>query len=142
MVNNKVVTSVDMKTGKRLGQARLTGSGGGAAASNDREERPPRGNRGPGGGGRGQGGGGFGGFGGGGGIGGQDYSSPIIAGNNLYWASRAGDVYVVELGESMKQVARNSFDSDRGEYSSTPAVSNGELFIRSATSLYCVANKE
>ena len=143
MVNNKVVTSVDMKTGKRLGQARLTGSGGGAAASNDREERPPRGDRGQGGGGgRGQGGGGFGGFGGGGGMGGQDYSSPIIAGNNLYWASRAGDVYVVELGESMKQVARNSFDSDRGEYSSTPAISNGELFIRSATSLYCVANKE
>lgn len=133
MVNNKVVTSVDMKTGKRLDQARLTGSGGGTAASNGGEERPPRG-------GRGQGGGGFGGF--GGGMGGQDYSSPIIAGNNLYWASRAGDVYVVKLGESMKQVARNSFDSDRGEYSSTPAISNGELFIRSATSLYCVANKE
>ena len=138
MVNNKVVTSVDMKTGKRIGQARLTGSGGAAAASGDsnREERP-RGERGQGG--RGQGGGG--GF-GGGGMGGQDYSSPVIAGNNLYWASRAGDVYVVELGESMKQVARNSFDSDRGEYSSTPAISNGELFIRSATSLYCVANKE
>jgi len=127
MVNKKVVTSVDMKTGERIDQARLTGSGGNAAASSDdnREERPDRGR------------GGF-----GGGMGGQDYSSPVIAGNKLYWASRAGDVYVVELGKSMKQVARNSFDSDRGEYSSTPAISNGELFIRSAGSLYCVANKE
>ncbi|MEO2015931.1 MAG: PQQ-binding-like beta-propeller repeat protein [Fuerstiella sp.] len=137
MVNNKVVTSVDMKTGKRIAQTRLTGSGGAAVdGGNDREERPERSDRGQGGG----GGGGRGGY--GGGMGGQDYSSPVIAGNNLYWASRAGDVYVVQLGDSMKQVAHNSFDSDRGEYSSTPAISNGELFIRSAGSLYCVANKE
>ncbi len=138
LVDGKVVKSVDMTTGKRIGQARLTGSGGGTETSGggESEERPERGDRGQDGG----GGGSPGGY--GGGMGGQDYSSPIIAGNNLYWASRAGDVFVVQLGDSMKQIARNSFDSDRGEYSSTPAVSNGELFIRSATSLYCVANKE
>lgn len=137
IVDDKVVTTVDMKTGDRITQTRLTGSGRNAAPPRGGESEE-RGDRGQGGGGRS--GGGRGGY--GGGMGGQDYSSPVIAGNNLYWASRAGDVYVVELGESMKQVARNSFDSDRGEYSSTPAISNGELFIRSAGSLYCVAKKE
>ena len=134
LVNNKVVTSVDMETGKRISQTRLTGAS--ASASGGR----------PGGGGSAQGGGGRGGrggFGGGrGGPGGQDYSSPVIAGNHLYYTARSGDSFVVELGDETKQIARNKFESDSGEYNSTPAISNGELFIRSSTTLYCVAATE
>ena len=120
LVNNKVVTSVDLATGKRISQTRLTGTSGSNA-----------GNAGAG---RSSGG-----RGGGRGPGGQDYSSPVVAQNNLYYASRSGDVFVVSLGEDVKQIASNTFASDSGQYSSTPAISNGELFIRSSTTLYCVA---
>lgn len=132
LVSNKVVTSVDMATGKRVAQVRLTGASA-PAASSDRGS-----------GGRPEGGGGRGGYGGGGrgGPGGQDYSSPVLAGSHLYYTSRSGDVFVVELGDEAKQVARNKFEADAGEYSSTPAISNGELFIRSSTTLYCVAESK
>jgi outer membrane protein assembly factor BamB len=136
LVSNKVVTSVDMATGKRIGQTRLTGAAS-PAEGNAGAERPPggdgeRGGRPPEGGGRG-------GYGGGRGPGGQDYSSPVVAGNQLYYAARSGDVFVVALGEEVKQVASNKFAADSGQYSSTPAISNGELFIRSSTTLYCIA---
>lgn len=131
LVNNKVVTSVDMATGKRISQTRLTGSAA-PAGGNEGAGRPS--------GGDGERGG-RGGYGGGGGPGGQDYSSPVVAGNSLYYTSRAGDVFVVSLGDEAKQIANNKFASDTGQYSSTPAISNGELFIRSSTTLYCVAAK-
>lgn len=134
LVSNKVVTSVDMATGKRIKQTRLTGAAAPAArpeGNNPREGRPPEG----GGGDRGGRGGGR----GGGGGGGQDYSSPVVAGGQLYYTARSGDVFVVALGEEPKQIAHNKFESDSGDYSSTPAISNGELFIRSSTTLYCVS---
>lgn len=134
VVNNKVLTSVDMTTGERISQSRI-GSGSGGGAGRPQGGGGQRGGGQPGGGNR-QGGGGRGGY-GGGGRGGQDYSSPIVAGNNLYYAARSGDVYVYSLGEKVEQVAVNKF-SDGGEYNATPAVSNGELFIRSTKALYCV----
>ena len=73
-----------------------------------------------------------------GGRGGQDYSSPIIAGNRLYYTSRSGDVYVMEIGDEIKQIATNRL-ADGGEYNSTPAISNGELLIRSTKAIYCIA---
>ena len=135
LVSNKVVTSVDMKTGRRVAQTRLTGGSGSASlddSARDSRAEPQEGDRG------GQSGRGRSGY-GGGRMGGQDYSSPVVAGNHLFYAARSGDIFVVELGDEAKQVACNSFDSDRGNYSSTPAISNGELFIRSSTALYCVA---
>ncbi|WP_425397840.1 PQQ-binding-like beta-propeller repeat protein [Aeoliella sp.] len=77
--------------------------------------------------------------GGGGGRGrGGDYSSAIIADGKLYYMSRGGDGYVIKAGDDFEQLATNRFDSDTGEYSATPAVSDGQLFIRSTTALYCV----
>ncbi|MEZ6123558.1 MAG: PQQ-binding-like beta-propeller repeat protein [Planctomycetaceae bacterium] len=133
-VSNKVLTSVNPKTGERIGQVRLTASAQSGAdqptATDDRDERSDRGDR----------SGGRAGFGGqGGGRGGQDYSSPVVVGNHLYYVSRAGDIFVIELGETPQQIACNTFASDRGNYSATPAISNGQLLIRSSKSLYCVA---
>lgn len=77
--------------------------------------------------------------GGGGGRGrGGDYSSAIIADGKLYYMSRSGDGYVIRVGDDFEQLATNRFDSDTGEYSATPAVSDGQLFIRSTNTLYCV----
>ena len=60
----------------------------------------------------------------------------------MYFAARSGDTYVVEVGDGMKQIAVNSFASDRTDYSATPAISNGEIFMRSAKAIYCIAEKE
>ena len=136
VVSNKVATSVDISTGKRIAQTRLTAGAAAvepAAAEQPRDtsgEIAPRGGR-----------GGYGGRSGGGGPGGQDYSSPILAGSHLYYTSRTGDTFVVEVGDEMKQVGVNTFASDRSDYSATPAISNGEIFIRSAKAIYCVAGK-
>ena len=142
VVNNKVATSVDLKTGKRVAQMRLTGSGAASGGGSSAEgQRGEGGGREGGAGGGSRAGGGRGGYGGGRG-GGQDYSSPVVAGDKLYYASRSGDVFVIELGDEMKVVATNKFASDPGEYSSTPAISDGELFIRSTKAVYCIAEEK
>jgi outer membrane protein assembly factor BamB len=98
----------------------------------------PGGGGGPGG--RGGRGGGRGGRGGGrGGMMSSDYASPIIADGKLYFTRRNGDVYVVQAGREFKQLAVNKFDAQGADFSSTPAVSDGQLFIRSSKKLYCVA---
>jgi hypothetical protein len=46
---------------------------------------------------------------------------------------------VYAAGPEFKLLGQNSLASDGGEFSSTPAISDGELFIRSTKYLYCVA---
>ncbi len=130
-INGGIVNCVDAKTGQRVYQARLQGAGGG-------EERD-RGGRDGGGGRSGRDGGGRGGGGyGGGGFGGQDYSSPVSADGKLYFVTRSGVGYVLKLGPKFELLARNRFDTS-DEFSATPAVSDGQLFIRSNRTLFCVA---
>jgi hypothetical protein len=79
---------------------------------------------------------------GGGGMRGQDYSSPVAAGGKVYYVSRSGDGYVYKLGDELEQISNNRLSDARGEeFVATPAVSDGELFIRSSTHLYCIAEK-
>lgn len=87
--------------------------------------------------GRGRGRGGRGGFGGGGFLS-QDYSSPVVAGDKMYFARRGGEVYVFKLGREFEQLAVNKFAGE-ADYSATPAIADGQLFIRSSKKLYCVA---
>lgn len=123
-VARNVANCLDASDGSRVYRTPLTG--GTAAAA------PPGG-----GGGRTPGG-----FGGGGGRGGQEYSSPIAAGGKVYYVSRSGDGYVYKLGDKLEQVSTNRLSDARGEeFVATPAVSDGELFIRSNTHLYCIAEK-
>lgn len=131
-VANGVLNAVDAKTGEVVGRPlRLQKSSGESA------EVP----RGPGGGGPGGGRpGGFGGGGFGGGRGGQDYSSPVLSGNHLIYMTRSGDGIVVKLGTEPEQIATNRFASDDSDFSATPAISDGELFIRSYRYLYCVGS--
>lgn len=140
-VNGGVANCIDAKTGEKVYQSRLGSGGGAGGLANNDPPAPGPGGR-PGGGG-GRPGGGFGGpgggFGGGGGRGGgQDYSSPVIAGGKLYYITRGGESYVLETGRKFKLVATNRFESDKTNYSATPAIANGDLFIRSNTHLYCV----
>lgn len=164
-VGGGIANCIDAATGKEVYQARVKRSGGDAASDNARgpradasQETPPRdalaqndappqggprgrGPRGRGGfGGGGFGGGGFGGFGGGmGGFGGQDYASPIVADGKLYYLTRSGETIVIKLSDKFEQLASNRFADDTGDYSATPAVVDGQLFIRSSANLFCVS---
>jgi outer membrane protein assembly factor BamB len=129
-ISGGIANCIDAQTGKSVYQSRLTRAAGSTERSADAPQReagaggPPRG---------------FGGFGArGGGFGGQDYSSPVVSDGKLYYVTRTGEAFVLHLGPEFKQLARNSFGSDQGDFSATPAISNGELFIRSSKNLYCV----
>jgi outer membrane protein assembly factor BamB len=150
IVGSGVVSCLDAKTGDRIAQARL-GSGGRDTGRNDDEggsdggRDSGAGRGGPSGrfgGGGAFGGGGFGRGGGFGGMGGQDYSSPVVADGKLYFTTRRGEMHVVKLGEKPELLSTNRLGSDAGEFSATPAVSNGELFIRSSKYLFCIAESK
>lgn len=155
-INNGVVACFDAATGERVYQERLkspaekeaTAVAEAPAAKPAIEGfgRPgdfadPRefGGFGGGFGGGGFGGGGFGGGGGGrGGMRQQDYSSPVAADGKIFFVRRGGETFVLAPGREFKQLAVNKFAGDDGDFSATPAVSDGELFIRSSNKLYCV----
>ena len=102
---NGVVTTVDAKTGNKLGQTRLNGAAGG------------------------------------GGFGSQDYPSPVIAGDRLYYLNGTGQTFVFQLGGEPKQVAINRVTNEKESFGATPAIANGRLILRSDKHLYCVIDK-
>ncbi|MAT70448.1 MAG: serine/threonine protein kinase [Planctomycetaceae bacterium] len=86
------------------------------------------------------GGGGPGGRRGGRGVRSMDYASPIYADERIYFPSRRGDIYVVAPGDELEVLAVNRLSDDPDEdYSSSPAASDGQLFIRTSKRLYCVS---
>jgi outer membrane protein assembly factor BamB len=121
-VSSRIANCIDAQTGARVFEQRLAGASPGTS---DVRPSPP----------------GPGGRPGGGGRGGQDYSSPVVADGKLYFFTRAGDGYVLQLGKELVELARNRFASEDGDFSATPAISKGQLFIRSSKRLYCVATK-
>ena len=127
-INGGVVGCLDAKTGKRVYQGRLSG-GAPASVARGGGGQPGRPGGGRPGGGRSRGGYG----------GGQDYSSAIIADGKLIYVRRSGDVFVVKLGDKFEQLAVNRFESSQGDFNAAPAVSKGQLFIRSSMTLYCVS---
>ena len=70
-------------------------------------------------------------------IGGQFYASVALIGDKLYAVSRFDGTYVLEATPEFTQVAHNRL-SDESDFSASPAVSDGQLILRSDTYLYCI----
>ena len=68
----------------------------------------------------------------------RDYPSPVVAGGMLYQLSGSGEVTVIKLGDKFELVAKNRFDGDGSKFVATPAISNGQMFVRSEKFLYCI----
>jgi outer membrane protein assembly factor BamB len=65
-------------------------------------------------------------------------SSPVLADGKLYFSNEEGLITVVKAGPTFGVVAENAFD----EYIlSSPAVSDGQIFIRTAANLYCIGKR-
>lgn len=75
----------------------------------------------------------------GGGSGRPFYASPVLADGKLYVVSRWSGTFVFPAKPEFEQLARNQFPSDESDFNATPAISHGELFLRSNAFLYCIA---
>lgn len=72
-----------------------------------------------------------------------DYSSPVAAGENIVLFTRFGEGYVIKAGDEFQLVGHNeSFADDASWFNGTPAISDGELFVRSEGKLYCIGSTE
>ena len=61
-----------------------------------------------------------------------------MADGKIYFVSRGGDMYVLKAGAEFEQLAVNRVTAEREDFSATPAVSHGNLFVRSSKHLYCI----
>jgi outer membrane protein assembly factor BamB len=66
------------------------------------------------------------------------YASPTLVDDKLYIVSRSAGIFVLKADESMKVLEHNVFESDSSIFNASPAVSNGQIFIRSNQAIYCV----
>ncbi|WP_246114328.1 outer membrane protein assembly factor BamB family protein [Rubripirellula tenax] len=126
-VSGSVFECLDAKTGERVFQERLPDSPAGGDEEQRAGSRP----------------GGFGGGGGrGGGGGGGDYASPVVAEGKIYITTNAGMVHVVEAKSEYKLITSNDMTFDKSGFGATPAISDGNLFLRSNAYLYCIGSAE
>jgi outer membrane protein assembly factor BamB len=79
--------------------------------------------------------------GGGGMFGSLDYCSPVIAGDHLYYLKGNGQMFVLSVGDELRQVAVNDITIDTEQFGGTPAISDGRMFLRSNKHVYCVTDK-
>jgi outer membrane protein assembly factor BamB len=64
-------------------------------------------------------------------------ASPIASGGHIYFATEDGEVYVVKAGPTFELAAKNTLDA---AMLATPAISEGRLFIRTASELLAFGN--
>src|SRR5437773_676720 len=62
-------------------------------------------------------------------------ASPVVAGDLLYFPAESGITYVIRAGNALEVVARNDLGSP---ILASPAVVNGQLFLRTAEELVCI----
>jgi outer membrane protein assembly factor BamB len=66
------------------------------------------------------------------------WASPLLADGKLYIVSQRKGTYVVAAGPKYKLLAHNAFEDDGSRTNASPAVSDGQLLMRSDKYLYCV----
>jgi outer membrane protein assembly factor BamB len=73
--------------------------------------------------------------------GGQVYASAVAADGKLYVVSRDKGAYVLAAKPKFEVLAHNTIADDKSIFNGTPAVSNGQLILRSNQSIYCIGKK-
>ncbi len=67
------------------------------------------------------------------------YASALAVGDKVILVTRNGNSYILNGSAEFDQVAENKLENDEGPFNATPAISNGEVFMRSNKSLYCIS---
>ena len=74
-------------------------------------------------------------------LGGRYYASVCLINDKLYAVSRFGGTHVLEANSKFTEVAHNKL-LDESDFSASPAISDGQLFLRSDAYLYCIQAAE
>lgn len=74
-------------------------------------------------------------------LGGGAYASVVLADGKVYAVTQHKGTYVLAVGPKFEQVAHNTL-SDDSTFNGGPAVSGGQLFLRSDKALYCIGKKK
>ncbi len=69
------------------------------------------------------------------------YASAVAADGKLYVVSREKGTFVLAAKPKFELLAHNTLEGDKSLFNASPAVSNGQLFLRSDQYLYCVGKK-
>src|SRR5262249_10696198 len=64
-------------------------------------------------------------------------ASPVAAANHLYFLDDDGTTHVLKAGPIFDLVSRNSL---KEECHASPAISQGQIFIRTVKNLYCIGS--
>lgn len=66
------------------------------------------------------------------------YASPVVANGKIFVPTRWSGVIVLPAEPKYAVLAQNRLASDESDFNATPAVSDGQMFLRSNRFLYCV----
>jgi outer membrane protein assembly factor BamB len=66
------------------------------------------------------------------------YASCLLADGKLYYVSQHDGTYVLAAGPTFKVLAHNVIADDNSRTNASPAVSNGQLLLRSDQYVYCI----
>ena len=66
------------------------------------------------------------------------YASVVLADGKIYAVSRKNGTFVFAAKPQFQQLAHNQLASDDSDFNASPAISNGRIFLRSNTYLYCI----
>ncbi len=78
-----------------------------------------------------------------GGFGGKPfYASVVLAGERLYAVGRTSGTFVLAAKPTFEQLAHNRFESDPSDFNASPALSDGQMFLRSNRFLYCIESSQ
>jgi outer membrane protein assembly factor BamB len=72
-------------------------------------------------------------------VGGNHSASPVYADDRIYFASEEGELVVIKAGPEFEVLARNPLNE---RIQASPAISQGNLFIRTEQHLYCVGERQ
>ncbi|MEM8669359.1 MAG: PQQ-binding-like beta-propeller repeat protein [Planctomycetota bacterium] len=77
----------------------------------------------------------------GGRFGSLDYPSPVVVGDRLYYLNGSGQMFVFQVGEELEQLALNQVTTEKEIFWGSPAISDGQMVLRSEKYLYCIADR-
>ncbi|NOX98582.1 MAG: PQQ-binding-like beta-propeller repeat protein [Verrucomicrobia bacterium] len=70
------------------------------------------------------------------------YASPVLVNGHLVVVSRTAGTFIIEAKPKYKLVRVNKVDGDKSRFQGTPAVGDGQIFLRSDDAVYCFGGVE
>jgi len=70
------------------------------------------------------------------------YASIVRAGDKLYVTTRDQGVVVLDAVPEYKELSRNTIDTEKDWFNAGPAISDGQIFMRTDSFLYCIGQRK